>query len=531
MNQNCKVLVSDKMSEVGLAPIIENADIDVDINTDLSPEALLETIGNYDAIMVRSSTQVTADIIEAGKRLRVIARAGVGVDNIDIAAATQAGIIVVNAPTGNTRAAAEHTLAMMMALARHIPQADAHVRTGEWKRSQYVGVELRGKTLGTIGLGRVAQEVVMGAQGMGMNVIASDPFVTQEYAEQRGVTLMSLEDVIANADFLTIHVPKTKENINLIGRAQIARMKPSARILNVARGGVLDESALVDALTEGRIAGAALDVFESEPLVADSPLRNFPNVILTPHLGASTHEAQVQVAKDVAIQVIDVLNDRPARFAINAPIIPSDDLDFLMPYIDLAERMGRFIKQIGSSNFNELEIDAHGRLANFELDHIKAAVLKGVLGDNVQVRINLVNAGLIAEQRGITITEHKEHEHEMRYDTMLCITTRSGDDQLTVRGSMIEGIPNIVAIDDLWVDFYARGHLLVSLHQDYPGIIGRVGTELGQSDVNISFMYVGRHAPRTTAIMILGTDEKVPDSLLQTISEFDKIDWVKPVTL
>lgn len=531
MAPNCKVLVSDKMSQAGLAPVLENDGIDVDIRTDLTPEQLVETIGDYDALLVRSSTKVTADVIAAGKRLRVIARAGVGVDNVDIPAATQAGIIVVNAPTGNTRAAAEHTVAMMMALARHIPQADAHVRTGEWKRGNYVGVEVRGKTLGTIGLGRVAQEVVTCAQGMGMDVIAHDPFVSQEFAEQRGVTLMSLDDVVAQADFLTLHVPKTPENVNLIGATQIARMKPTARILNVARGGVLDENALVDALKEGRIAGAALDVFESEPLATESPLRDFPNVILTPHLGASTEEAQVQVAEDVAVQVVDILNDRPARHPINAPTIPSDDLDFLMPYIDLAERIGHFSRQIGPPSSNVLEIEAHGRLADFEMDHIKAAVLRGLLHGSVEVRVNLVNAGLIAEQRGITITEHKEHDHELRYDTMLCVTTKSGDEQLTVRGSIIEGMPTIVAIDDLWVDFYAQGHLLVSLHQDQPGIIGRVGTELGQSDVNISFMYVGRHGPRTSAIMILGTDEEAPAEMLHKISEFEHIDWVKPVTL
>jgi len=531
MTQTCKVLVSDKMSEAGLAPVIENDDIDVDILTTLSPAELIETIGPYHALMVRSSTQVTAEVIAAGKNLRVIARAGVGVDNVDIPAATQAGIIVVNAPTGNTRAAAEHTIAMMMAQARNIPQADAHVRSGEWKRSQFVGIEVRGKTLGTIGFGRVAQEVAGGAQGLGMKVIASDPYVTQEFAAQRNVTLTSLEEVVKNADFLTIHVPKTKENVNLIGRKQIASMKPTARILNVARGGVLDETALVEALKEGRLAGAALDVFESEPLPAISPLFGLPNVILTPHLGASTEEAQVQVAEDVAIQVVDILNDRPPRHAVNAPIIPSSDLDFLMPYIDLAERIGHFARQVGPQNVSELEVTAYGRLAVFELDHIKAAVLKGLLGASVEVRINLVNAGLIADQRGLTITENKISEHDMRYKTMLAVTTRSGDQQLTTRGSMIEGTPNIVAIDDLWVDFFAKGHLLVSRHQDCPGIIGRVGTELGQSDINVSFMYVGRHAPRTTAIMILGTDEKASDSLLRTIEEFDKIDWVKPVTL
>lgn len=321
-----KVLVSDSMSEAGLAPLRADASIEVDVRTDLTMEALIETIPNYDALLVRSSTQVTAQVLQAGKRLRVVARAGVGVDNIDLAAATQLGVIVVNAPTGNVVAAAEHTLALLMSMARMIPQADAHVRAGQWKRSQFMGVEVRGKVLGCVGLGRVAQEVVRGAQGLGMRVLAYDPYVTPEYAEQRGVELVELERIYTDADFITVHVPLTDKTRSLIDTAQFQKMKRGVRILNVARGGVVNEAALVAAIGEGIVAGAALDVFEDEPLGAENPLRSTNKIILTPHLGGSTIEAQEQVAEDVAVQVVDVLHDRPARYAASGADAPASGI-------------------------------------------------------------------------------------------------------------------------------------------------------------------------------------------------------------
>ncbi|MGL4650206.1 MAG: hydroxyacid dehydrogenase, partial [Caldilineaceae bacterium] len=322
-----RVLVSDAISESGLAPLRADSSIQVDIQTELTPEQLIASIPAYDALLVRSSTQVTADLLRAGSNLRVVARAGVGVDNIDLATATQLGIIVVNAPTGNVVAAAEHTIALLMATARLIPQSDAHVRSGQWKRNQLMGVEVRNKVLGTVGLGRVAQEVVHRAQGLGMRVLAFDPYVTEEYAEQRGVTLASLDRLFTDSDFITVHVPLNDQTRGLVGHAAFARMKKGVRILNVARGGVVDEVALVEAVEAGIVAGAALDVFEAEPLPADSPLRRTNKIILTPHLGGSTFEAQEQVAEDVAVQVVDVLNDRPARYAVNAPIIPPRDLE------------------------------------------------------------------------------------------------------------------------------------------------------------------------------------------------------------
>ncbi len=527
-----RVLVSDTLSDAGLKPLRNAPGIQVDVRTDLAPEQLLEIIGDYDALLVRSSTQVTAALIQAGKRLRVVARAGVGVDNIDVDAATQAGIIVVNAPTGNVVAAAEHTIAMLMALARHIPQADAHVRAGRWQRGRFMGVEVRDKVLGTVGLGRVAQEVVRRAQGLGMRVLAYDPYVTADFATQRGVRLVDLDTLLVESDFLTVHVPLTSQTVNLIDRAQLQRMKPTARVLNVARGGVINEDALVAAVNAGEIAGAALDVFTQEPLPPDSPLRTNDKIILTPHLGGSTHEAQEQVAEDVALQVIDVLNDRPARYAVNAPIIPPNELDFLVPYIDLSERMGRFVRQlIGESGITRIEVTANGELANFDLAYIKAGAIKGLLSDLLTIRVNLVNATLLAERRGIDLMERRLHQHEARYENLLTLTVRTPHETWTVRGSVIQGEPYIVGVNDAWVDFPAVGHLLLSSHQDRPGIIGRVGTILGQSDVNISFMHVGRRAPRTDAVMVLGTDEPTPPALLEQLLAIPHINWLKTVTL
>ena len=526
-----KVLVSDSLSDSGLKPL-RGAGIHVDVQTNLTPEELLNVIGGYDALLVRSSTTVTAEVIHAGKKLRVIARAGVGVDNIDVDAATHAGIIVVNAPTGNVVAAAEHTVAMMLALSRNIVQADAHVRAGNWKRSQFMGVEIRDKILGTIGFGRVAEEVVRRVQGLGVQVLAYDPYVTAEFAAQRGVQLVELDSLLARADFITVHVPLTPQTTDLIDRAQFSLMKPTARVLNVARGGVINETALAEAVEQNQIAGAALDVYSEEPLPPESPLRRSPKIILTPHLGGSTIEAQEQVAEDVATQVVDVLNDRPARYAVNAPIIPPKDLEFLIPYIDLAERMGRFLRQFGlQGGIGQIEISAHGALANFDLAYVKAAAIKGLLSEIVNIRVNLVNAAILAERRGIDVIERKMYQHEARYEEILALTVTTGGEAWTVRGSVLQGEPYIVGINDYWVDFPASGNLLLSSHLDRPGIIGRVGTVLGQSDINISFMHVGRRGPRTDAIMVLGTDEPTPPDILEQLSAISHLTWLKTVTL
>lgn len=527
-----KVLVSDKMTESGLTPLFEAENISVDIRTDLTPEQLISEIVPYHALLVRSATKVTADVIKAGENLSVIGRAGVGVDNIDIEAATAAGVIVVNAPTGNVVAAAEHTVAMLLALARNIPGANAHVHNGQWKKSAFIGTEVRDKVLGLIGLGRIAQEVAHAVQALGMKVIATDPFVTTEYAQKHRVTMVELEELLGQADFISPHVPLTDQTRYLIDAKALGRTRPGVRILNVSRGGIVDEKALAEAIQSGHVAGAALDVFEIEPLPEDSPLRGCDGIILTPHLGGSTVEAQEKVAEDVARQALEVLSGRPARYALNAPIIPPRDMDFLGPYVDLAERMGRFLQQLGAGNSGDVELEVCGALADYDSSCVKASAIKGLLEGIVDVRVNLVNAVTLAAQRGINMIERKTHRESSRYESILSLSARSRAGQSwVVRGTVMMGEPYIVAINDLWLDFPAEGNILLTSHKDQPGIIGKVGTVLAEADINISFMHVGRRRPREEAVMALGTDERIPPELLTKINEAAALNWMKTVAL
>jgi D-3-phosphoglycerate dehydrogenase len=530
MSDSFQVLVSDKLSQKGLQPLLDAERVTVDIRTDLSPAALEDIIPNYDALLVRSSTQVTADVIHAGKRLQAIGRAGTGVDNIDVEAATRAGVTVVNTPTGNTVAAAEHTIAMLMALARNIPQADRDVRANQWNRSSFVGTEVRDKALGIVGLGRIAQEVLQFAQSLGMRVLAHDPFVSEEYAAQRGATLLSLDDMLPQVDFLTVHVPLTDATRNMIDARRLKQMKRGARVLNVARGGIINEKALAAAVKDGHISGAALDVFEREPLPIESPLRNSEKIILTPHLGASTVEAMDRVAEDVSVQVLDILQGRPARNAVNAPILPPTALRTIIPYIDLAERLGRFLRQIDEQGITRLEITGHGPVTAFDMAYVVASAIRGVLSDIVEERVNLVNAELLARGRGIEIVQRKMPDHE-RYKSMITLRLTSAGGTNTVLGTVLLDEPTFVAVNDQWVEFPATGNLLLASHTDRPGIIGKVGTLLGRSDVNISFMHVGRRAPRGEAIMVLGTDEQTPALVLKELAEIQDIRWLKVVDL
>ncbi len=530
MTEKFSILVSDKLSEKGLQPLLLDENVCVEVRTDLSPMELESAIPGYDALLVRSSTVVTAAVIQAGKRLQAVGRAGTGVDNIDVEAATRAGVTVVNTPTGNTVAAAEHTVAMLMALARNVAQADRHIRACQWNRSQFVGTEVRDKALGIVGLGRIAQEVLQVALSLGMRVFAHDPFVSVEYASQRGVTLLSLDEMLPQVDFLTVHVPLNDATRHMIDAQRLRQMKPGARVLNVARGGIIDECALAAAIEEGHISGAALDVFEREPLPGESPLRKSDRIILTPHLGASTIEAMDRVAEDVSLQVLDILNGRPARYAVNAPIVPPTALRTVIPFIDLAERMGRFLRQIDEKGITRLEITGHGPVTDIDMAYIAASAIRGVLSGVVEERVNLVNAELLAKGRGIEIVQRKMPDHE-RYKSMITLRLTSASGVNKVLGTVLLDEPTIVAINDLWVEFPAEGNLLLASHTDRPGIIGKVGTLLGRSDVNISFMHVGRRAPRGEAIMVLGTDEQTPAAVLYELAGIQDIRWLKAVEL
>ncbi|OGO07357.1 MAG: phosphoglycerate dehydrogenase, partial [Chloroflexi bacterium RBG_13_60_13] len=393
-----RVLVADPLAEEGLEVLRKQ--VEVDVRTKMKPHELVSVIGDYEAIIVRSETRVTREAIEAGKKLQVIARAGVGIDNVDLEAATERGIVVVNAPTANTMAAAEHTVAMMLALARHIPQAHANLSGGAWMRQNFVGVELRNKTLGIVGVGNVGSEVARRVQGFRMKVIAYDPFVSLEYARNLRVDLVSFEKVLTDADFITLHLPLTDQSRNLIGARELSMVKPAVRIINCARGGLIDEQALAQAIDEGRVAGAALDVFAQEP-PKDNPLMKNPKVIVTPHLGASTAEAQTSVATDAAEQVLAVLNGQPARYAVNAPLIPRESLSFLSPFLKVATSLGRMVAQLAEGQMGAIDIRYEGEIAKHDLTVLKAAVIGGLLEGMSEERINVVNANMIAQKRGL----------------------------------------------------------------------------------------------------------------------------------
>ncbi|HTK44635.1 MAG TPA: phosphoglycerate dehydrogenase [Patescibacteria group bacterium] len=508
-----RILVAEAIAPEGVAAL--EARHAVDVRTGLSAEQLREVVGGYDALIVRSGVEVDAALIAAGTRLQVIGRAGVGVDNVDLEAATRAGITVVNAPTGNTIAAAEHTVALLLALARRVPAADASLRRGEWSRSKLQGVQLRGRTLGIIGLGKIGMAVAERARGFGMTLLGSDPFVTAEQASLRGVELVPLETLLERSDAITVHVPLTRGTTSLIDAKAIARMQPGAFVLNVARGGIVDEKALADALREGRLGGAGIDVFEQEP-PAGSPLLDVPNTVLTPHLGASTVEAQVAVAEEIAEQVLDVLDGRPAQYAVNAPLLSAEAEQTIGPYLPLAETLGRFLAQLARGGVGTLTIELAGDLARTESGPLTAAALRGLLETSTTERVNLVNAAILAKGRGITVVERKTADAGGFSAAITLRAAASGShraEETAVGGTLAGGEMRIVRLNAYRLDMAAEDRMLITRHQDRPGTIGRLGQLLGRADVNISSRHVARTAPRADALMVVSVDEDVSPDL------------------
>jgi D-3-phosphoglycerate dehydrogenase len=508
-----RILVAEAIAPEGVAAL--QARHQVDVRTGLSTEELRSIIGAYDALVVRSGIEVDAELIAAGTNLQVIGRAGVGVDNVDLDAATRAGITVVNAPTGNTIAAAEHTIALLLALARNVPAADASLRRGEWSRQKLQGVQLRGRTLGIIGLGKIGMAVAERARGFGMTLLGSDPFVTGEQASLRGVELVSLETLLERSDAITVHVPLTRGTTSLIDARALARMKPGAFVLNVARGGIVDEAALAAALRDGRIGGAGIDVFETEP-PAGSPLLEAPRTVLTPHLGASTMEAQVAVAEEIAEQVLDVLDGRPAQYAVNAPLLSAEAEQTIGPYLPLAETLGRFLAQFARGGVGTLTVELAGDLARTESGPVTAAALRGLLETTTTERVNLVNAAILARARGISVVERKTADAGGFSAAVTLRASRSGSGragEAVVGGTVAGGEMRIVRLGAYRLDMAAEDRLLITRHQDRPGTIGRLGQLLGTADVNISSMHVARTAPRADALMIVSVDEDVSPEL------------------
>jgi D-3-phosphoglycerate dehydrogenase len=510
-----KVLVSDPIDQNGIDILSQVAHVDYE--TDLTPAALIDRIGQYDALMIRSGTKVNAEVIEAAHRLKIIGRAGVGVDNVDLQAATRKGIVVVNSPEGNTVAAAEHAIAMMMSLARYVPQANASLKSGQWKRSQFMGVEVYKKTLGIVGLGRIGSHLARVARALGMQLLVYDPFISAERAQQVGARLVDLEQLFRESDFITLHIPRTPETTHLINRRTLALMKPSARIVNCARGGIIDETALHEALQEGRIAGAALDVFEQEPL-GDSPLAALDReTVLTPHLGASTEEAQANVAIDVAEQIRDVLLGLPARSAVNIPGLRPEVLQELKPYLELAETLGNLIGQLASGRVDTLDIRLQGALAAKEAQPIVVAALKGLLTPALRERVNFVNASLEARERGIRVIETRDPSVS-DYAGSIHLVAQGPNGVRTVTGALLgQDEARITNIDGFPISVAPTRYMLITLHRDMPGIIGKVGSFLGSYNVNIAGMQVGRKIIRGDAVMMVSLDDPLPEGLLGEI--------------
>ena len=526
-----KILVADSIAEEGIQSLRNYAQ--VDIKTNLEPGQLQATIGDYDALIVRSQTQVGAEIIESGEKLKVIGRAGVGTDNIDVDAATRKGTVVVNAPTGNIISAAEHTIALMLALSRNIAQANHQLKSGKWQRKELVGTELRNKTLGIIGLGNVGSEVAKRVQAFEMRVIAHDPFVSADYAHHFKVALVSLTQLLKEADFITLHVPLTATTQKLIGAKELAKLKPTARIINCARGGLVDEEAVVTAVKNGRIAGAAFDVFDNEP-VTDSPLFKEDKIIVTPHLGASTIEAQTGVAKDVAEQVLAVLQGQFSKYAVNAPHISPE----LVPFMKVASTIGSLASQLMEGQISSLYIKYCGDITNYDCNSVKTAIISGLLQQASEERINLVNVGFIAAQRGLKISEEKEticqnysnlltlqvHTYTPSplkgedQEPVLSLSKDEGETTTTISGTVRDNEIHIVQVNDFWMDIMPTGgYFLFCNHLDRPGLVGVIGNITGKADINISSMHLSRLQPRGQALMILALDEPLAEEQLQEI--------------
>lgn len=523
-----KVLVSDSVDAAGIEIISQVAKVDV--KTGLSEAELIEIMPEYDALMIRSGTRVTQGVIDAGEKLKIIGRAGVGVDNVDIPAATRRGIVVVNSPEGNTTAAAEHALAMMLSLSRHIPAANSSLKDGRWDRKKFMGTEVYKKTLGVVGLGKIGSHVATVAKAMGMNLLAYDPFISTERAEQLGCRLVDLDFIFRESDYITLHVPKTPETANLINAEALEKMKPEARLINCSRGGIIDEQALYDALEAGTIAGAALDVFDSEPL-GESPLQNCDRAVLTPHLGASTAEAQVNVSVDVAEQIRDVLLGLQARSAVNIPGLNPNVMAKLKPYLQLAETLGNLVSQLAGGRIDQFTVRLQGDLATAQSQPLVVASLKGLLSPALRERVNYVNASIEAKERGIRVIETKDAS-KSDYSGSLHLAAHGSRGEHSVTGVLqSDGGIRVTEVDGFPLSLPPTGNMLFTLHRDMPGIIGRIGSLLGNFNVNIASMEVGRQIVRGNAVMALSLDDPLPDSILAEITQIPGIDDAYVVTL
>jgi D-3-phosphoglycerate dehydrogenase len=525
-----KVLVSDKLSDQGVK-ILSDAGLTVDVNTKLSPQELLQAIPNYEGLVVRSGTKVTKEVLAAATKLKVVGRAGSGLDNVDLEEATRRGIVVMNTPGGNTITTAEHSISLMLSMVRMIPQATASTKAGKWEKGRFTGIELYNKVLGVIGMGQIGGHVARLAQGLLMRVIAYDPYLSPETAQKAGVEKVSLEELFRRADIITVHVPLTPETTKLINADSFKLMKNGVRIVNCARGGIVDETALYDALASGKVAGAAMDVFEKEPVDPNNPLLQSEAVVCTPHVGAATTEAQEQVAVAIAEQMADYLIKGVIRHAANLPSVPADLLPTLQPYLVLAEKMGAFVAQLYEGALQQVTIEYRGEVAELNTPPLTIAALRGLLNPILENNVNYVNAPVVAKERGIEVREVRSDDAgNFTSQLVLKIKTDRGAQQ--VAGTLYKkSEPRIINVNGIPLEVTPSGSMLVLVNNDQPGVIGTIGTLLGDSHINIARMELGREAPNGRAISVIGIDAPVSSSLLEQLRRLPQILSAKQIRL
>ena len=525
-----RILVTDSIAGEGLDYLRSEEGFEILFAPDLPETDLKEAIRDADGLIVRSGTEVTAEVLSSARRLRVIGRAGVGVDNIDVDAATERGVVVLNTPDANAISAAELTVAHMLALARHLPRADREVRSGSWSRGHLIGNELNGKTVGVIGFGAIGRLVAERARGLGMKVLGHDPFIPAEVFRQQGVEAVDLNHLLGRADYVTLHCPLNDRTRGLIGAQELAEMKPAGRLINCARGGLIDEAALYEALAAGRIAGAGLDVFEQEP-PAGSPLLELENIVLTPHLGASTREAQLAVGLAIARQVASFLQTGEATGAVNVPVVSATELAQVQPYMALARRLGRLLAFLAERPIRELEVSLQGRAARVTVHPVDLAAGVGLLSAILDVTVNEVNAPSLATRQGIRLVESRSVSAE-DYVALVTLTGRHGEGEMSVAGALLgEKHPRLVRIDDFQIEAVPEGTLLITRHDDMPGVVGALGSLLGAEGVNISGMQVGLSPEKLEAIAVLGISQRLSPELLRRVSAIPAIRQVLQVEL
>ncbi len=525
-----KVLVSDQLSNIGVKLLQETEGIEVDVNTGLSHDQLKEIIGDYDALVIRSATKVTGDIIKAAKKLKVIGRAGIGLDNVDIPAASKQGIVVMNTPDGNTITTAEHTIAMMMALSRNIPQATASLKAGKWEKKKLKGRELFNKTLGLIGVGHIGRIVADRAKGMKMKVIVYDPYIKPETIEKLGMRSVSFDELLKESDYITVHTPKTDETTNLIDSNAMSKMKQGAMIINCARGGIVNEDDLYEALESGHLGGAALDVFTTEP-PGQHRLMTLPNFICTPHLGASTKEAQDNVAKDVANQIILYLLHGTVKNAVNVPSISSELMSLLRPWAVLTEKLGRLQAQLSNSAIIEVTINYAGSIAEQDVTPLTTSMLKGLMAPILGDDVNFVNAPFIAAERGIKVVESKSQTSE-DFSSLITLKVKTLEDENVVSGTVFgKDMHRILRINDFRLEAIPEGHNLLIYNEDIPGTIGKIGTTIGRHGININRMQVGEEKEKGRNVILLTTSTVVDDDILKELEKLDNIFSVRRIDL